>query len=137
MLTKDFIEMEAKQVKPPLLMNGEDSSPRCMSVGIAGENDRGATISAHLVDDITIGYFRGGEYIDYTNKGAKIELVKDNPHLPEPETEIIDSVGYSDEIVGPLRDEKGKITRQGLRELGTMAALKYLVDFPQTRGNYI
>ena len=134
MLTKDFVKKEAKQVKPPLLMHGEDSSPRCTSAEIARQNGDGATISVRLVDDITIGYFRDGEYIDYTNKGAKIELVKDNPHLPDPETEIFHWEGYSDEIVGPFRDKKGKITRQGLKELGAMAALDYLVNRDLTDG---
>ena len=138
MIMKELVEKESSD-KSPLLMNGEDSSPSCFRMNLGKGDTLGenrcrfqqfgeATLSVHLVDDATIGYFRNGEFIDYTNAGAKIELTKESAHLPEPEIEIFDSVGYSEEVVAPFRNENGKISPQGLKSLGEMAVREYMAE---------
>ena len=132
MMMKELVEKESSD-KSPLLMNGEDSSPSCFSAMLGGGDTwesgepKEAEISVYLVDDATIGYFRHGEFIDYNNKGVKIELVKESFHLPEPEIEIFDTTGYSEDVVAPFRNENGKVGPEGLKSLGEMAMLDYLV----------
>jgi len=131
---KELVKMETPQVQP-LLVDGEDSSPSCLRMLLeiaradSDANDpEEATLSVHLVDDPTIGYFRGGKFKHYTHGGAQVELSKDSPaDWDEPETQIFFTEGFSERIVAPLRNENGKISPQGLKTLGEMAIYEYLV----------
>ena len=133
MMMKELVKNESSD-KSPLLVNGEDSSPSCFSAVLCGGDNwesgepKQASLSVYLVDDSTIGYFRHGEFIDYNNGGAKIELVKESLHLSEPEIQVFDTVGYSEEIVAPSRNKNGKISREGLKRLGEMAIYEYLLE---------
>ena len=122
----------------PLLLNGEESSPVSFSA-IVHSGGEGGRLVANLVDDYEIGYFSDG--IARDGEGVTIELFKEYDVTPNPEgrsdggsilpcggyEKKIDTMNYFEESVKPFRNENGKLSRKGLKELGTDLALDALM----------
>jgi hypothetical protein len=145
---------------PPLLLNGEASSPAAMSETLYDNREEGrhnSRLVVNLETDYEIGYFSDG--IEDKGDGVGIELYQEWDKVPNPEgdpdtgfheelandmqqhpdnqrlrilpcgglEERLSSWNFSEELVKPLRNENGKLTRDGLRELGTLVAFDHLM----------
>ncbi len=112
----------------PLLLNGEASSPRSLSSVIHSSDV--TILKAHLVNDYAIGYFRDGVDLENTDcdgdaLGVTLELFREEEKNNY--AEKLDSTTFVEEMVKPFRDENGKLTRKGMKELGACLAMDCLI----------
>jgi len=125
----------------PLLLNGEASSPSCFSETLYSDGD-GGHIVVNLETDYDIGYFSKG--IAREGNGVGLALYKEWDKVPNPEGKPelnptrfrVLSCGGAEErlhvfeyrnLPKRFRNENGKLTKKGLKELGNDLALNHIM----------